>query len=172
MVMNDNPPTDFLRGTPVIPDADTGVDAILNLEYEAIKAIRRELLKQNPSVMANCVVQNTTQGSAGLVNRVSDQLAHQVFFQINGKPVPIYKLFVVSTNGNQTINLVNPPATSTDGLDTVGNTLYYFPVELNTIWIRSTNATPFIVNGPIQAGEGALFLWGFTTPDVLMPDWE
>lgn len=163
---------DFLRASPTGPIGnETLTEDLLQRQYDAIKSIYKELVKQNPSVLTQAVVQGTNQ-MGNQQNRVADQIAHEVTFQIGGKPVPIYKLFVVSTNGNQVINLVNPPSTATDGLDTSADALLYFPVELFHIYVRSTNATPFTVNGPELAAEGALFLWGFTTPDPLVPDWE
>lgn len=170
----DRAPVDFLRATPATPDiAGNGLDGILQLEYEALKSIRKELVKQNPSVLAYPVVQGTTQqGQGGTNNRVADQRSHEVFFQVGGKPVSIYKLFVVSSNGNQVINLSNPPSANTDGIRPAANTLLYFPVEMREIYIIATNATPFTVNGPLTPAEGILYLWGFTVPDPSVPDWE
>lgn len=171
--MIDRPPTDFLRGTPVLPTDETGVDAILNLEYAALKSIRTELRKQNPSVLTLPVVQGAIQqGQGGINNRIADQNTHEVFFTISGKPTAIYKLFLFTTNGNQIINLSNRPSSNTDGFRPAANTLIYFPVEMREIYIQAVNATPFTVNGPFTAAEGLLYLWGFTTPDIDVPDWE
>ena len=172
--MIEGPEVDFLRGRPSGPIGnETEADSFLRQQYEAIRSVYKELVKQNPSVLATPVVQGTTQqGQGGTNNRVTDQRSHEVFFTVGGKSVSIYKLFVVSSNGNQTINLSNPPSANTDGIRPGANTMLYFPVEMREIYVIATNATPFTVNGPFIATEATLYLWGFTVPDPLVPDWE
>jgi len=157
---------DFLNAQPAGPLVDeTASDAALRQQYEALKVIRREIRKQTPDVLTSVVVGNTDH------NAIADQLPRQVWFEISGKPVPIYKLFMATSLSTFCINLQNPPATPSDGFRLATNTLYTFDVEISTLYIRCTVNTANVVNGP-QPSTGGLFLWGFTVPDPDAPDWE
>lgn len=126
-----------------------------------LRDIRRELIKQNPDVLASVVVQNAA------ANVIGDTNNHRVYFQVSGKPVRIYKLVMFSSFDANVIVSVQPTANALDGIVlTNKNAVFELTVPLDDVNVRLASASNNCpVNGPADSAHGGLFIWGFTIAD-------
>lgn len=165
----DRPTQDFLNAGKVFPGVDESASQFdLRRQTDLLRRILVELKKTNPEVLTSVVVQNTS------ANVIADQQAHQVFFQVGGKNVTIYKLIVIASTFNGWIlNLDNPPANNFDGLILGVNSVTQFNVPIDNLYVKANAAPPSgaVVGGPAVTA-GGLYLLGFTVPDILDADRE
>ena len=139
-----------------------------------LREITLELRKSpNADVLCSAVVHGTSQ----LSNAISDINSHEVSFEVGGKPVSIYKLLAFSTykaaDAGLPITLsILSLANSMDGfiVPAVSATVapLFMAITVRSVWVQiPTLASSGVcaVNGPADATNGGLFLYGFTIPD-------
>lgn len=156
---------DFLERAPaVVGSSNEELVRLLAQQNDYLQNISVYLRKQNPDVLTVPVVHRTSQAS----NAITDIIAHQVHFEVGGKPVPIYSLLVFSTYiHNVTINIQNL-ANVNDGLVFAAGDTIILPIEIDNLYVQVTQlgaSGECIVNGPADPTDGAFFLFGFTIPD-------
>lgn len=152
---------DFLAPHPSVAQPPIGVSEDYTKAFTLMQAtledIRRELMKQNPEVLAFTRVQGLN------TIAISDTQSHRVFFEVGGKPVTIYALWAYSTFSGNCYLSINSMATGKDGLVFASGDQVYLPLAVDSVSILSDGSAALPVN--TAGASGGLFLYGFTIPD-------
>lgn len=164
---NSAPPRDFL----VTPEVAVGSSpdrllALMAQQNDLLQDIAQYLRKQVADVLCTVVVERSGQQGT---QSIQDALTHKVWFEVGGKPVPIYSLLAFSTwTGTVNFSILSM-GNANDGIPMIAGDVINLNVPIDGgVFVRSATAssgTPLIVNGPADPANGGLFLYGFTTPD-------
>lgn len=162
---------DFLEGdlntpiTPAIGSSPSELAALYTEQLDVMRDIRTFLYQSAPDVLTQLVIQNA--GFSDLV--INDTLKHQAYFQVSGKPVPVYALLVWSTYDKTIAFSPHDMGAPLDGMQLTATTPNYpifIPLTTQNVWIWCpTLATPLNVNGNADATHGGLFIQAYTTSD-------
>lgn len=126
---------------------------------EYLGDIRRELLKVNPEVLCQSIVQG---GST-----ISDTLPHTVRFELGGSPVYAYKTYLWNQTGVPVTASFIGMSVASDGFD-IPSSGVVLDVPIHELSICLGSAGTVIVNSSTgNATNGALFVYGWTIPSYL-----
>lgn len=154
---------DFLAPAPTVQANPVGVSEdianAVSAQYDVLLDIRRELMKQNPEVLAVTRVQGNNTIAA------ADTTDKRVFFEVGGKAVTIYALWAYSTYDGNVYLSINSMSKANDGLVFAAGDQIYLPLAIDSVHILSDGANALAVNDPSNATHGGLFIYGFTIPD-------
>ena len=121
--------------------------------------IRRELMKQNPEVLATTRVQGNNKIAT------SDTDNHKVYFEVGGKTITAYLLLIYSTfSGNVAVS-VNGMANQNDGIVFAAGDLIVLPISVDSVYVMTDGSADCPINGPADKVDGGLTINAFTIPD-------
>jgi hypothetical protein len=160
-------PRDFLVAQPpqAVGSSQDELTRLLAQQNDVLRDILWNLQRQNADVLAYGVVKGTSQ----LDNTIKDLNSHEVTFQVGGKPVEIFSLFVFSSY-DQTVTMSPLSlANALDGIPFVAGDTAVLPINVWSIYLRvaTLSASQLVINGPADSTHGGFFVYGFTTPDFL-----
>lgn len=161
-------PRDFLQASPSpgpakSPDAAARYWHAMDENARLLRELIQLLLKQNPGVKATTVVEGTDGGRGS--NVITDTLPHQVYFEIGGKRVPVYKTLIFSTY-TETVTIHDEPVSNNlTGIRVLAGDVLINAFEgvgqLN-IKANALANSQLIVNGSADSAEGAIYIYGWT----------
>lgn len=162
---------DFLEAPDSPPGAPNLLElaGLVNAQIDFLADIRRELMKQHPDVLC------TTRVDGGNLIQAANT-SYRVYFEIGGKPVPVYRTLVYSTipdvgGAAQAAISVNSMSYMDDGIplhEIVGEHGWFqTDVVVDSLYIMLASVGPptFTVNGPAVQNSGSLYIYGWTIPD-------
>ncbi len=132
------------------------VDAI-GAQMLVLADIRRELLKQNPDVLAITKVQGS--------NVIDDTNDHRVYFEVGGKPVTAYSILIYSTFTGTVALSPNSMSKQNDGILLAQGDVTVLPIAVDSLHIMTDGSNPCSVNDSSDASEGGFFIYAFTIAD-------
>ena len=142
------------------PMADlTQVATALETHSSILEDIRRELMKQNPDVLALSKIQGSDTIAA------SDTHDYRVFFEVGGKPVTAYRLLVFSTFSGTIAFSINSMSKINDGIPLGAGDMLSLDIAVDSIHLLSDGSAACPFNGNSDASDGGIFVYGFTIPD-------
>ncbi len=154
---------DFLAPAPTVQQNPVNVsediaNAISPL-HDVMCDIRRELMKQNPEILAVTKVQgNNTIATA-------DTSDHRVFFEVGGKPVTIYALWLYSSFQGNAYFSINSMSKGNDGLVVAAGDQIYLPLAIDSLHVLTDGSSACPINTPSDTSDGGLFIYGWTISD-------
>lgn len=128
------------------------------------RGILKEYRKQNASVLATPMVERAVD------NFITQNRSTRIYFGLEGRPVPIYKLFITREYINACNFSLASQATSSDGMHLTGAKLWTFLVQLGEIYLHpnTVNGSGVPINrsvpDPADLAVGSVYLLGFTIP--------
>lgn len=156
---------DFLEANPpaVVSGSTDALARILTEQNDYLADIALYLRRQNADVLTTAVVKGASQQT----NAITDLNSHEVFFEIGGKPVQIYRLFAFSTYVNKVAMSLLSLANVNDGIPFTAGVALDFPFHTNSVhlMVSTLAGTSCVINGPANSTNGGFFLYGFTVPD-------
>lgn len=156
---------DFL-GTPtaeVVGSSPYELATLLREQTDVMRDIRLALLRQNPDVLCQTVVQNA--GTNNLT--ISDTGQHKVLFMSGSKQRSIYQLDCWSTYGQTIYLALNSMGNPKDGIPIVSGNTLVLPVNVDAVWIwvPALAGSGLNINGNADTTNGGFNLLGFTIPE-------
>lgn len=125
-------------------------------QAEILSSIHRELLKQNPNVLAVTRVQGS---SPILAPDVND---HRVFFEVGGKAVEVYSLVIYSTFSGSLAVSPNSMSKLNDGMILSAGDVLVLPITVDSMHVLTDGTADCPINNPSDDTDGALFIYGWT----------
>ena len=163
-------PRDFLGSTQSMPvtgelgSSTSEANGLLLLHADYLADIAQYLRQGQADVLTSPVVRGANQVSSA----ITDTNDHEVMFEVGGKPVEIYRLFIFNTYDNPVTFSFTQIANIKDGLPIAsGAGSFEAQVATHSIHIMcgTIAGNSLIVNGPNDATHGGIIIAGFTIPD-------
>lgn len=148
---------DYLEPRPLkqSTQADTSF-ALGALMSELLGAIRHELLKDHPEVLAETRV--------GTNNVLADQRPQGVSFLVGGQPTIVHKILMWNQTGKAVRVSISGMSDADEGFSLTG-TLIQLDIPIGGLSIALDEAGTIGVNRPDStSADGTIFIYGFTIP--------